>query len=90
MSKESNIEYRVLSDVPRGIYCIHVVYLNKQGLPESYDPEPVQIISSSVESLSHLAIHMMSAFTKPVIDYSYFNATTDTINTAMGILKNGK
>lgn len=87
MSTKSNIEYRVLSDVGNSIYCIHVVYLNEQGVPVSYDPDPVQLASGAVESLSHLAIHAMSAFTKPVIEYSYFVATPATHNQAMELLK---
>jgi hypothetical protein len=88
MNENVNWEYRVLSDVNNHIYGIHTVYLNSQGLPESYDETPICVSSDSVEHLSHLMIHAMSAFTKPVLPYDYFNPTTDTINTAMGILKN--
>lgn len=90
MTEKTIHEYRVLASANNDTYKIHVVYLDKQGTPVTYDPEPVILSSDDVETLSHLMIHAMSAFTKPVIDYSYFNATTDTINTAMGILKNGK
>ena len=90
MTEKTIHEYRVLANANNDVYQIHVVYLDKQGIPVTYEPEPVILSSDEVKTLSHLMIHAMSAFTKPVIEYSYFNATTDTINTAMGILKNGK
>lgn len=90
MTEKTTFEYRVLANASKDVYQIHIVYLDKQGIPVTYEPEPVILSSDDVETLSHLMIHAMSAFTKPVIDYSYFNATTATINTAMGILKNDK
>ena len=88
MNENVNWEYRVLSDVNNCIYGIHMVYLNEQGVPVSYDESPVSVSSDTVENLSYTMIHAMSAFTKPVLPYDYFNPTTDTINTAMEILKN--
>jgi hypothetical protein len=87
MSKETNVEYRVLSDIGNSIYCIHVVHLNDQGIPVSYDPTPVNLTSTSVESLSHVTIHAISAFTKPVLEYSYFKATSETHKQAMELLR---
>jgi|SaaInlStandDraft_1057018.scaffolds.fasta_scaffold18825_2 hypothetical protein len=89
MNEDTNLwEYRVLSDVDNCIYGIHTVYITDQGIPVSYDKQPIAVSSDSVENLSYLMIHAMSAFTKPVLEYSYFNPTSESINTAMGILNN--
>ena len=81
MHKKSNVD----------MYSIHAVYYNEQGLPIDCDTDPVTPLSDSIESLSHQLIHIMGAFTKPVLDYDFFNPdVAQGIDNAINLMRSRK
>lgn len=58
-------DYRVIQHTDH--YIIHEVYYDEQGEPVGFSPDAAWPIGTTVEELSHCMIHMMGAFTKPVI-----------------------
>ena len=68
--KDKNLwQYRIIHT--NGMYAVHTVYFDDQGTVVDYDADPVAPCTGSIESLNHQMIHMISAFTQPVLDYNH-------------------
>ena len=80
--------HRVIRNVVDGeeTFTIHEVYYREDGYPESVTENPVPAFGTNVEELTHNLVHMMSALTKPVLDFTMFednDTTGDTTNKTM-------
>lgn len=89
LSMNSKWQYRIIQH--NGNYAIYTVSYNDEGYPVSHSPEPVTPLTDNVESLSHQMIHMMSAFTMPVLDAEQFEYNTEgSVDAALDLLKGRK
>lgn len=85
----NNWQYRIIhSD---GNYAIYTVYYTDAGELDYYDPDPVTPSTSDLDSLSHQMIHMMSAFTQPVLEKTQFEYNTaGSLDAAMELMRSRK
>ena len=74
-------DYRVIK---RGnSYGIYEVHYNNEGYPASAGAQPVTVENSDIPTLTSTCVHIISALTKPVLDYTMFidkKKTGDTTN----------
>lgn len=87
--------HRVIKKTVDGeeMFTIHEVYYDDQGNPESVTKNPVPAFGNNVEELSHNLIHMLSALTKPILDYTMFEEnkkTGETTNDALSMFGDKK
>ena len=67
-----NIEFRVVRHVDaagKERFCIHQVQFDSAGVPNAIS-EQLAVEHESVETLTHILIHMLGSLTKEVIDYN--------------------
>ena len=88
MDKNLIHDYRVVR-ISDDHYQIHKIMYDNDGNPAKAESDPVDISSSSVENLTVLLVHVMSALTKPPIDIGLFHKqdVQVTTNEAMKLFK---
>ena len=80
-------DYRLIQDPNK--LCIGLVTFDKHGNPVKLTT--VKTEASTVQDLTHLMIYQMSAFTKPIIEYTVFEPLTiddDSVKTALAMIRN--
>jgi hypothetical protein len=80
-----------LDDAGNSYYSIREVHYDEAGHATATTHTAKAAQASTVEELSHLMIHMMSAFTQPVLDANMFKPNTDvekSTQQALELLKN--
>lgn len=69
-------DYRVIK---RGnSYGIYEVHYNNEGYPASAGAQPVTVENSDIPTLTSTCVHIISALTKPVLDFKIFEHEADT------------
>ncbi len=88
MDKNLPFDYRVVR-LSENHFQIHKIWYDSNGNPANAEAEPVDISSASVENLTILLVHVMSALTKPPIDMGLFkkNPVESSTSDAMKIFK---
>ena len=81
--------HRVVKNEKDGevFYAIHEVYYDDDGNPHSITENPIPAFGKDITEITHNLIHMMSALTKPVLDYTMFIDKKKTGDTTDATLK---
>lgn len=86
-------DYRVVkhrTSIAECVYSIHQVHYDADGNPVSCSADAVIPSAATAQELGNLMIHMISALSKPVLDYSLFMPDPDpksSTNSAIDMLR---
>lgn len=87
-------DYRVVKSVDSSgstTYGIYQINYDENDIPKQCSAESISPVAADIESLSHTLIHMMGAFTRPVLDIAAFIPDTNpeqTIDAALNMMRN--